>query len=53
MSGLALAGVTVWLPVDDEESAVALPRSEFSLGICTLSCGRFEAVDHYSFVAVA
>lgn len=24
----------------DDESAVALPRSEFSLGICTFNCGR-------------
>lgn len=40
VSALALAGVRVLLPAEsrEEESAV----SEFSLGIWTLSCGRFD-----------
>lgn len=43
-SRLALAGVRVLLPAEsrDESSAVALPPSECSLGICTLSCGRLD-----------
>lgn len=41
----ALAGVVTLFPPEsrDDDSAVALPRSEFSEGICTLSCGRFES----------
>lgn len=42
VSALALAGVRAF-PAEsrDVDSAVALPRSEFSLGICTFNCGRF------------
>lgn len=42
--GLSLAGVTVLLPAEsrEDDSPVALPRSELSLGIWTFSCGRFE-----------
>lgn len=38
-----MAGVSVLLPAESREDdpAVALPWSEFSLGICTFSCGRF------------
>lgn len=41
---VALAEVTVF-PAEsrESESAVALPRSEFSLGIWTFSWGRFDA----------
>ena len=41
---MALAGVRVLLPAEsrEESSAVALPPSEFSLGICTFNCGRFD-----------
>lgn len=43
VSGFALAGVRA-LPAEsrEDESAVAVSRSEFSLGICTLSWGRFD-----------
>lgn len=42
-SALTFAGVSDF-PAEsrDVDSAVALPRSEFSLGICTFSCGRFD-----------
>lgn len=42
VSAFAFAGVSAF-PAESREvdSAVALPRSEFSLGICTFSCGRF------------
>lgn len=44
VSGFALAGVSALLPAEsrESESAVVLPLSEFSLGICTFSCGRFD-----------
>jgi hypothetical protein len=39
-----LAGVTVLLPAEsrEEDSPVALPRSELSLGIWTFNCGRLD-----------
>lgn len=42
--GLSLAGVTVLLPAEsrEDESPVALPRSELSLGIWTFNCGRLD-----------
>lgn len=42
MSGFTLAGVAVLFVTDSrgDDSAVALPPSEFSLGICTFSRGR-------------
>lgn len=44
MGGLSLAGVAVLFPAESrsDDSAVALPRSEFSLGICTFNCGRLD-----------
>lgn len=44
MGGLSLAGVAVLFPAESrsEDSAVALPRSEFSLGIWTFNCGRLD-----------
>lgn len=43
-SRFALAGVRVLFPAEsrEESSAVALPPSEFSLGICTFNWGRFD-----------
>ena len=38
-----MAGVRALWPADEESSAVALPGSECSLGICTLSWGRLGA----------
>lgn len=44
VGGLSLAGVAALFPAEsrEDESAVALPRSEFSLGIWTFSCGRLD-----------
>lgn len=46
VSELPLAGVCVLFPAESraDDSPVALPRSEFSLGICTVSFGRPAAV---------
>lgn len=42
-SALPFAGVEVLFPAESrDESAVALPPSEVSLGICTFNCGRFD-----------
>lgn len=41
-SALIRAGVKGLVPAEDADSAVALPRSELSLGICTFSCGRLD-----------
>jgi hypothetical protein len=46
VSELFLAGVAVVLPFESrgDDSAVALPASEFSLGICTFKRGRFAPI---------
>jgi hypothetical protein len=42
-SAFPFAGVEVLFPAESrDESAVALPPSEVSLGICTFNCGRLD-----------